>query len=221
MVPDTFIPNTPEYRNYLAEIGLEPKWFHPIGIRVLSSYNSATPNDARTAAGSYAYLEAVKALREELFSHGWRRPEDDRKCALELVVNIETGFSLFPTSGDENTGNENAIPATRNPKGSQTAEVVDNNQRQLTFWPELDPLPEEAKRPDGIKPTWFFMYHVDPFKSEMRMEISLPIMMDREKGTIKKWKKRIILDPIPFSPEPIPPKGDYESEVEFEIKRKG
>ena len=65
-------PGTQEHKNALETFGLTPIIFQDIGGKIFGAHNQATPNDARTAAGSYAYFAAIKALRDILCPLGWQ-----------------------------------------------------------------------------------------------------------------------------------------------------
>ncbi len=210
----TLIPDTPEHTNTMNNLGFELEWFSKIGQRVLVSYLQATPNDAANAAGTYAYLAAVRAVRDILCRNGW---EIQRKQNLELTVFTDKEIVLLVSSGDRFTGKEGHEPHTKNPKGTQTKEIVDQNLGQMYLWKEMEP---KAHMDLDKVQTWILLYHVDLKNSELRMEISLPIGFDMQELKVNGWKERIILPSIEFD---ITPKGitpEFAPDIKIEIKRK-
>ncbi len=210
----TLIPNTIEHANSMNDLGFKPEWFKEIGQRVLTSYLQATPNDAVNAAGTYAYLAAVRAVRDILCKNGW---EIQRRHNLELTVLTEKEIVLLVSSGDKYTGKEGKEPQTKNPKGTQTQDIVDQNLGQMFLWEKME---RKACGDLDKAPTWILLYHVDLKNNEMRMEVSLPISFDLQELKVNGWKKRVILPSIEFdvTPEEITP--DFAPDIEIEIKRR-
>lgn len=209
-------PGTQEHKHALDSFGLTLTIFQDIGARIFGGYNQATPNDARTAAGTYAYLAAIRALRDILCPLGWQL---HREGNIEMILPASSQFAITASSGDENTGREENEPQTRNSKGNQTSELVFNNNQRYLF-PEMEPTPPSYE-PEQT-PTWFLLYHVDLDRNETRMELSLPINIDIATMKINQWKERIILSEVKFDGTPINRANQHElySDFDIEIKRK-
>ena len=75
---------------------------------------------------------------------------------------------------------------------------------------------------------WFFLFHIDESKREIRSELSLPYKINdnKIKSGNYKWQKRILFPPIKFdvNPELNKKSTDYENkfieEIDINIKRK-
>jgi len=210
----SLIPDMPRHTNAMNDLGLKLGWFKEIGQKVLTSYLQATPNDAANAAGTYAYLAAVRAVRDILCKNGW---EIQRRHNLELTVLTEREIVLLVSSGDKYTGNEGYEPHTKNPKGTQTQEIVDRNLGQKSLWKEMEP---KACGDLDKAPTWILLYHIDLKNNEMRMEVSLPISFDTQEWKVNGWEKRVILPSIEFDVTPVDITPDFAPEIEIEINRR-
>ena len=211
----TLIPNTIEHTATMNDLGFKPEWFKEIGERVLTSYLQATPNDAANAAGTYAYLAAVRAVRDVLFRNGW---EIQREHNLEMTVLAEREIVLLVSSGNRFTGNEEYEPQTKNSKGTQTQKIVDQNYTQLLLpWKETEP--KTCVSLDKAS-TWILLYHIDRKSNEMRMEVSLPISFDMQELKVNGWEKRLILPSIKFDATPKDITPEFAPEIKVEIKRK-
>jgi hypothetical protein len=215
MTSKTLIAKSVNNLEALAFMGLNISWLEEISLRILTAYNRATPNDAIGAAGTYAYLEAIKALRDVLISKGWSKLYRDY---LELTRNPDNGVNLIVSSGDKNTGLDSGIaPKTKNPKGVKTQKIVDQNSYQPFLWKEMEPeQPDESVS----EPTWVLLYHLDKVNEEMRIELSLPTSIDLCDLKVDEWETRILLPSISFNLELSKIKPDFAPEIEFGIKRK-
>jgi hypothetical protein len=210
-------PGTQEHKHVIESFGLTSNICQDIGARIFGGYNGATPNDVRTAAGTYAYFSAIRALRDILCPLGWQL---HREGNVEMVLAASSQFAITASTGDENTGIDNkAEPKTKNSKGSQTGKLVSQNQNQTCF-PGMESS-QPIYDPDKI-PTWILLYHVDLDKNETRMELSLPINIDINTMRINGWKERIILSEVKFDGTPINSDNQTEiySDFDIEIKRK-
>ncbi|MCK9362156.1 MAG: hypothetical protein M0P74_00915 [Syntrophales bacterium] len=210
-------PGTQEHRHALDLFGLTPIIFQEIGDRILGEYNQATPNDAKAAAGSYAYFAAIRALRDFLCPEGWQH---HREGNIEMVLGPSSQFAITASSGDDNTGRNGIEPKTKNHKGSQTSNLVFKNRNQGELFPEMV-LADPPYDPDRT-PTWFLLYHIDLAKNEIRMELSLPISIDFYTFRINQWRKRIFLPSGNLGGTPINKATQPElySDFDIEIKRK-
>lgn len=210
----TFEADTKENNNALSDLGLRYEWLSEICQRALAAFNQATPNDAANAAGSYAYLAAVRAKRDILCPEGWEKKPYGN---LEITRNPRDNTGIIVSSGDRYTGIKDKIPSTKNNKGSQTQMLVCQNHVQLKFWDE--PKIDENKE-NELGPTWILLYHIDKTNSELRMELSLPIEMNTDELKVTGWDKRIILPSINFDDLSDRFENNSESEHDFESEIK-
>jgi hypothetical protein len=221
MLAQIIQPGTQEQRNTLEYFGLSIAIFQEVGEKIFGSYSQSTPNDVRTAAGSYAYFTAIRALRDILCPSGWH---PHREGNIEMILPSSSEFAITASSGDKNTGRIGRDPKTKNSKGSQTDAIVSKNQ---WLWPpsyELFPEMESDNPPynPDKTPTWFLLYHIDSVNNETRMELSLPINVDIYTLKVDRWKQRIILPGVKFDSTPIKRTNQQElySDFDIEIKRK-
>ena len=208
------LPDSPSQINALGNLGLKKEMLQDVGLRILTAYSQATPHDAVGAAGTYAYLAAVKAIRDILKKEGW---EPLQKNNMEMINHQGQNINILVSSGDRFTGKKEREPSNKNPKGTRTSQIVSNNPRQPYLFPAMNKAAQLEKAPT---PTWFLFYHVDLKQEEMRMELSLPSSYDLERRKIHDLIERIILSPIEFDGYNIEVEEEFAPEFEFEIKRK-
>lgn len=209
-----FIPKTTEQIEEIDRLGLKSEWLQKVGMKALAAYNQTTSHDATTAPGTYAYFAAIRALRDILCPKGWGRSVHKN---VEMVVHPEDLISIIVSSGNQDTGNKKRNPKTKNIKGTQTKNLVSFNKEQLQF-----PFMKQKITNISINHTWMLLFHVDEQKSQMRIELSLPIEMDVDELRVSGWQKRIIIDPIDFShtPDPSDLEKDFTQEFTVELRRK-
>lgn len=215
MLSPVIQPSTFEHQHALESLGLTSDFLTEIGTRILGAYHQATPHDALSAPGLYAYLAAVRALRDVLCPQGWA---SFRRHNIEMVAPPSRQIAVLPSSGDKYTGLDGIEPKTKNKKGNKVQEIITINRNQPYLFPEFEPV-DIPSDPTQIQ-TWVLLYHVDSRLSEMRMELALPVHIDLSDLKVDSWKTRIKLPaikfdhrPTPFSPEPAP-------EFDIEIRRK-
>lgn len=213
MLTEIITEKNTNYELELTKLGLTESEIQEVGKKIIVAFNQATKNDAASASGIYAYLTAVRALRDLLCPKGWKVV---RCHNLETTENKDKTISILVSSGDINTGNPEITPKTKNPKGEQTRKVVYQNAKNELFY-EFDLKHTSISK---IKPFWVFLYRIDKDMEQMRMEISLPIEMDYHGTKIDDWKKRIIISPIDFKPSPVVSEPDFAEDFEFKIKRR-
>lgn len=90
----------------------------------------ATLHHPLGAGGTFAYHEAVRALRDRLTPKGWCV---ENLSNYALTINKELGIAIAVASGDKNTGIEDSIPGTKTPKGGMTKLVLQRNQLSFSF----------------------------------------------------------------------------------------
>ncbi len=216
MFSNVKLPSTIDHNNTLKNLGLSENFFNLITERVLTAYTQTTKHDALIAKGMYAYLAAVRAIRDILKPHGW---ETHREGNLEMIKNDDSGITIMVSSSDHNTGYEKGPePETKNSKGEQTQRVV--LQNGLLF-PEFEK--ELLEKNKDLNPVWIYLYHIDEMKSEVRTELALPFNMRMKDGKLKinKWQTRIILPVFKFNKTATPMKeSEFTPDIDIEIKRR-
>jgi hypothetical protein len=170
-----------------------------------------TENHPRIYPGLVMWAEVVASLRNLLRPMGWHRPDSS---VYEVIINADDKLGIAVASGDEGTGNPDANPSNKSPKGRYTVMAVDANRQADMFADMLPTRPATSE----LK-TWFLLHHFDAKKKERRIELSRPFDMDSD-GKIIEWSERIILAPLTFGDD----LGDLifpeSPDVDFEIYRK-
>lgn len=151
--------------------------------------DASTENDVQFLIGAIAWGKHMRGMRDWLVPIGWARL-DVRN--VPMIVHPSGEFAITVSSGDENTGNPDRSPKSKNAKGSATEDLVANN-KQLTFFYAL-PMPTPTpNKPMSGRMTWVLL--IARINDEVFLELSLPNDMD-EDGRVASWKERIILPTI-------------------------
>ena len=198
----------------MVELGLREDTFQAAVQIGLAEASRTTLNGPVTAFGYTMWHWTVRHIREELTrDDAWER-KDQR--GFPTVARKGSAFAVGVSSGDSGVGREDQTPHTRNPKGSEVEALVNRNQMRL--FDLLDQAKvDQATRltlDSLIEQTWLLLYYVDEEAQEIRLELSLPIRMEKN-GPITSWQERIILAPVSTKPAdqaPVPAE-QYEAEV--------
>lgn len=177
---------------------------------------SATPNDPPFIPGTMGWSHTVRALRDELVPHGWRKSDPGN---YSLVINDSRKVNIVVASGDSSVRTR-ATPRTKSIKGLFTEAATIRNRIESDLFP--DTLSDELRRATAILeyPTYVFLIHITD--SEYRAELSLPEYM--EDGHIVSWKERIF---IPDSDDDFFGKvseklgPNASDEIDVPVRRKG
>ncbi|MGE1152108.1 hypothetical protein [Pseudomonas viridiflava] len=167
------------------------------------SFVSAGPLHPKGSGGTLAWIHGIRALRAVLIPKGWTS-DDPRN--QPRVVSPDGKHAITVICGDENTGNPNRIPLTRNKRGSQTTNSVYYNARQQDLFPvsreELQRFnPSETPQ----QTLWILLFHVDVPNRAVHFELSRPINMG-ENEKVDDWAPRFIMPPLQLN-EPNPLQG--------------
>ncbi|HEV2619230.1 MAG TPA: hypothetical protein VGU23_04755 [Acidobacteriaceae bacterium] len=196
----------------LAGLGLTEEALLHAARRWYVAWGSFTLNHPQFGIGIAAWMEAVAALREATMPHGWTR-SDDRNYALVISPDGRTAINV--ASGDFGTGQKDANPSNRAPKGTSTTDAIAINQVQLEL-----PLPMPTVLRGGGEQgplTWFLLLHRS--SEELRSELSLPLEISSD-GRITRWQERIVLSAIPLDGESIEIFGPQGPDLDIHVKRK-
>jgi hypothetical protein len=180
----------------------------------LAEASRTTLNDPVTAHGYTMWHWSVRHIREELTRDpAWER-RDQR--AFPTVARKGSAFAIGVSSGDSGVGRVEQTPHTRNPKGSEVEALISRNQLRLFDALDESKIDDTTRATLGslIEQTWLLLYCVDQETQEIRLELSLPIRMEKN-GPITSWQERIILAPVSTKPadEAPVPQEDYEAPV--------
>ncbi len=105
------VPEPDGYRTQLAALGTKLEYLHPALRAGEVARRSATRNHPANTAGTRAYQEHVRIIREMHIRHeGWKRLLHDH---LELVCNPDRTVAFGVMSGDGATGERTFPPRTR------------------------------------------------------------------------------------------------------------
>lgn len=195
----------------LAELGLEEGRLREAIYQGHLQRTRLTRNHPTIYHGLNMWGEVVAALREQLRPLEWVR-EDIGSYALTVHEDLKLAIAV--ASGDEGTGDPSAHPSNRSRKGRNTVDAIEAN-RQLELFEQLPPQSDK----EASYQTWVLMHHTDHMRSEIRVELSLPLCIGSD-GKITDWAERIILNSIPFDDQLLeinPPSGP---DIDIDIQRK-
>lgn len=202
----------PAVTSRLTALGLTSAELSQAVSRGVLARTECTPNHPPLHAGFVTWSNTVCALREILLHKGWERSDEGN---YSVVIHPSRLFAIAVATGDENTGNPNANPMTKSPKGPSTRNAVAVNSNQAWLFSELIPvLPEEEKG----RLTWLLL--IGQVGGKLKAELSLPINCD---GKVNGWKERIILPDIEVDPSStisVAPLLPSLPDIEIEVRRK-
>jgi hypothetical protein len=205
-----------EVRDRLAELGLDALVFVQAIQRAQAIVAGFTPNHPPISRGITQWGETVAAVRDQLIPQEWTRDDSEN---LALTINSTKTIAISAATGDENTGNPDAVPTTRSSKGPKTQSAVIVNALQLDLFKNVKLTPEELKRTNGVM-TFILLFHRDVIAQETRFELSRPVKMDSD-GHVEVWAERILFPPLPFGLDGAKaPDLRLSPEIIPEVKRK-
>jgi hypothetical protein len=176
----------------------------------------STDNDPPFIPGTMAWSFTVRALRDELVPHGWRKSDPGN---YSLVINDKRKINIVVASGDAMVRTR-STPRTKSIKGLYTEAATVRNRIESDLFP--DTLSDELRRVASILeyPTYILLIFITD--EEYRAELSLPDEM--EDGQVVSWKERIF---IPDSDSDFSGKtiellpADFGETVDVPVRRKG
>jgi len=198
-----------EVVNALAQMGLTNEILSDAILRGEIARDSCTANDAPGAPGFYAWAGTVRALRDILMPQAWTRNDD---ACYSRVVNPDKSIAIAVVTGDAGTGDKDANPKTKYPKGTATQAAVSSNQWSL--------FGESASVEDEPAETWItWMLLRKRTGDSVFAELSLPSSMTRE-GQVESWQTRIILTPILIDPNIDVEDDSSEPPIDVPVRRR-
>lgn len=211
----------------LTQLGLIPEDFFRAVRAALTAFRNCDDDHPPYFPGINAHAQAVHSLRQGLRPRGWER---QMHGGVALTVDPARGIALGVTTGDENTGDPNASPRTKNRKGSGTESVVIQNTRQLELFGPTIPQIVPPSGPDVAKlsingreyTTFYLMYRLAENSDLVKLEVSMPKAFDD--GWIVSWQERILLPDLDLKPRPVFEEGGGpgggDSPIVVEVSRK-
>ncbi|MGW1052627.1 hypothetical protein ACWDBD_26630 [Streptomyces sp. NPDC001118] len=209
------VPEPDDYRARLAALGTKLEYLHPALRAGEIARRTATRNHPANTAGTRAYQEHVRIIREMHIQHeGWKRLLHDH---LELVCNIDRTVAIGVMVGDAATGERTNPPRNLHPRGEATKRAADANSAQMELFPvrrrdEIALSADEAKQLQ----VWFLVSYRVQVGDQVHIHNELSLPGQVEKGYVTKWEQRI---PLPvFEMDGIePPYEDGGGEIDIPV----
>ncbi|GCD34511.1 hypothetical protein OEIGOIKO_02245 [Streptomyces chrestomyceticus JCM 4735] len=209
------VPEPDGYRTQLAALGTKLEYLHPALRAGEVARRSATRNHPANTAGTRAYQEHVRIIREMHIRHeGWKRLLHDH---LELVCNPDRTVAFGVMSGDGATGERTFPPRNARRRGAATKRVAEDNAAQLELFPlhrgnEVVLSSEEA----GHLQVWFLVSRRIEAGDKVYVHNELSLPAEVVDGYVSEWKRRILL-PV-FEMDGIePPHEDGGGEIDIPV----
>ncbi|MFG2225247.1 hypothetical protein [Streptomyces sp. NPDC048644] len=209
------VPEPDGYGVRLAALGTKLEYLHPALRAGEIARRSATPNHPANTAGTRAYQEHVRIVREMHIQHeGWKRLLHDH---LELVCNPEKTIAIGVMVGNAATGERGNPPRNLRRRGAATARAAMANDQPALFPHPVrrDEVVLSAEETDRLQ-VWFLVsYRVGAgAKVHIHNELSLP--GEVEDGYVTKWKRRIPLPALEMDGIE-PPYEDGPGEIDIPV----
>lgn len=185
-------PLSDDLHRRLRAVGTKLEYLEAALYAGEAARRTATPNHPANTAGTRAYQEHVRVLRETHIQHeGWQRLLLDY---LELVCNPDRTRAIGVMVGDAATGSPRFVATNLHRRGEATQRAAENNA-QLALFPEPSQADEtllNAEESTRLE-RWFLMsYRMQVGDSVLiRSELSLPRRV--EGGFVVDWQDRILL----------------------------
>lgn len=207
-----------DVHSQLSALGTKLEYLHPALHAGEAARRTATPNHPANAAGTRAYQEHVRVVREaHIRNEGWKRLLHDH---LELVYNQDKNVAIGVMIGDSATGNPSLHPTNLHRRGAATERAAENNSIQLELFPP--PTGRDEAVLDVVDAAdlqlWFLVSYRVQVEEVVRIhsELSLPGRVER--GFVVEWKSRIPLPVLEMDGIELPDEdgpGEIDIPVEF------
>lgn len=202
----------------LAALGTKLEYLHPALYAGEAARRTATPNHPANTAGTRAYQEHVRLIREAHIRHaGWKRLLHDH---LELVCNPEKTLAIGTMIGDAATGNPSLHPTNLHKRGAATERAAEHNVQLGLFPTPVGPhevlLDEDEAL--GLR-TWFLVSYRVKVEGAVRIHSELSLPGQVERGFVVKWERRIPLPVIEMDEIELPDEdGPDEIDIPVEFR---
>ncbi|MEU3916991.1 hypothetical protein [Streptomyces sp. NPDC029004] len=203
----------------LAALGTKLDYLHPALHAGEAARRTASLNHPANAAGTRAYQEHVRVVREEhIRQAGWKRLLHDH---LELAYNPEKALAIGVMIGDAATGNLSLHPTNLHKRGAATARAADNNSVQLELFP-APTEPDEARlggEEESALQIWFLVSYRVQVEGAVRIHSELSLPGKVERGFVVEWKRRIPLPVLEMDGiEPLDEDGSGEIDIPIDFR---
>ncbi|WP_327668453.1 MULTISPECIES: hypothetical protein [unclassified Streptomyces] len=181
-----------DYRVQLAALGTKLEYLHPALRAGEIARRSATPNHPANTAGTRAYQEHVRIIREMHIQHeGWKRLLHDH---LEVVCSPDGTTAIGAMTGDAATGDRTLHPRNRRRRGAATERVAEANT-QLEFFPapvRRHEMVLSADKVDRLQ-VWFLVSYRVAVGGKLHIHNELSLPGEVADGYVTSWKQRVPL----------------------------
>ncbi len=185
----------PEVTSRLDELGLSERGLADSVRWGVEFVFGCTLNDPDYLPGILGSGKVTRAVRDWLVPLGWKR---SKVLNQPSTVNRDGTVSIVVAGGNAATGVIGEDLATRSAKGPATSQAISNNLQG-----SLADLDSSVPRLEIEAPrlTWMLLYFMDAEREQIRVELSMPSLMDAN-GYVCQWSERNILAAILFNQEP-------------------
>lgn len=171
-----------EVESELYALGLDRGELREVLDAAKWARGNSTEYDPPGYAGWNQYAIGTRSLRIVLMeSRGWTKDDEGGLCR---TISPDGTMAIVVSSGNRATGNPDAWPKTKNPKGRYSLKGLNINRSQLELF---------ESHPDAARP-WLWFLLVNVRHGEVFGELSLPIDVDGH-GRASDWLKRIMIGP--------------------------
>lgn len=176
-----------EVANRLGDFGISVDELIPVIEAIIAARNDVVAVDARTAAGTKAYLAGVRHTRFLFMSKGWKA---DSTNNVESVIHPETGIKIVYQSVDQACDGFTG-PQAINGKGPAAESAIKGAQGSLFKDEDLPEVTrEEIEKLDSS--VWFLCVSVGvDDEDDVRVELSLPAAVENK--NFKGFLERIFI----------------------------
>ncbi|MFF8284799.1 hypothetical protein ACF06W_19050 [Streptomyces albus] len=210
-------PDNHDCHTRLAALGTKLEYLYEALRAGEEAHRTATLNHPANTAGTRAYEEHVRILREMHIRHeGWKRLRHDY---LELVCSPDGAVAIGVMPGDTATGDPLLLPRNARRRGGSTARAAEENafqQMELFSGPrprnEIVLSKDEAQRLQ----VWFLVWYRHQVSDKVFFPCELSLPGDVTDGYVTRWEQRI---PLPaFQMDGIErPDDDGDGEINIAI----
>lgn len=169
----------------LAELGLHSDKLATAIAQGEYQRREAVPYDPPVTGGFNAWARATRVLGELYVPLGWKRED----LGQPKIINGSRTIAVVASTGDRHTGNPNAHPRSKYPKGEATKLAVRQNGQGQFF----GRLPDEPEPEPSNRQTWLLLMYSSV--NGVQAELSLPNAMDSS-NYVSDFAERVILPTV-------------------------
>ncbi|MDQ8706725.1 hypothetical protein RCO28_30260 [Streptomyces sp. LHD-70] len=199
----------------LASLGTKLEYLLPALHAGEAARRTAAPNHPSNTAGTRAYQEHVRVIREEHIRHeGWQRLIHDH---LELVCNPDHNLAIGVMVGDAATGNPRLHATNLHRRGAATERAAEQNT-QLELFARPTGADEALLGEDesASLQTWFLVSYRAEVGDAVRIHSELSLPGQVKGGFVVDWQRRIPLPAIEMDGIELPDDDGVE-EIDIQV----